>query len=315
MKKIKLFLHVMGQGFANVFRNKWYSLASMATISACLFLFGLFYAIVANFNNIVMTAEEGVSLTVFFHSEGDMCESHEEGQIPTEEWILGFEKDILARPEVSEVVYISDDEAWADFAQNYFGEDFADYEVGFPENPLEGDNSYEVFVKEVELQKQVVEWLEGNKEVRKVNYSEVTADTLSGANKLIVGVSIAIIVILLAVSIFLIGNTVAIGISIRSEEINIMKYIGATDFYVRAPFVMEGVIIGLVGAGLPLGLIYGIYEFALNYIVERFTILSGFLNFLSVNEIFVILAPLCLGLGMGIGFIGSFLAARKHLRV
>ncbi len=315
MKKIKLFLHVMGQGFANVFRNKWYSLASMATISACLFLFGLFYAIVANFNNIVMTAEEGVSLTVFFHSEGDMCESHEEGQIPTEEWIIGFEKDILARSEVSEVVYISDDEAWADFAQNYFGEDFADYEVGFPENPLEGDNSYEVFVKEVELQKQVVEWLEGNKEVRKVNYSEVTADTLSGANKLIVGVSIAIIVILLAVSIFLIGNTVAIGISIRSEEINIMKYIGATDFYVRAPFVMEGVIIGLVGAGLPLGLIYGVYGFALNYIVERFAILSGFLNFLSVNEIFVILAPLCLGLGMGIGFIGSFIAARKHLRV
>ena len=249
MKKIKLFLHVIGQGFANVFRNKWYSLASVATISLCLFVFGACYAIVANVQNMVMTAEEGVSLTVFFHSEGDMCETHEEGQVPDEQWVVEFQKEINARPEVLSSDFISDDQAWEEFGKNYFGDDFEDYAVAFPENPLEGDNSYEIFVKEVELQTQVVEWLNTHKEVRKVNYSEVTVDTLSGFNKLLVGGSVAFILILFAVSLFLIGNTVATGISMRSEEINIMKYIGATDFYVRSPFLMEGVLIGLVGAG------------------------------------------------------------------
>ncbi len=315
MKKIKLLLHVMGQGFANVFRNKWYSLASVATISLCLFVFGACYAIVANVQNMVMTAEEGVSLTVFFHSEGDLCESHQEGQIPQEQWILDFQKEIDARPEVLNSVFISDEEAWAEFGKNYFGEDFDDYAVAFPENPLAGDNSYEIFVTEVELQETVVEWLNGYKEVRKVNYSEVTVDTLSGFNKLLVGGSIAFILILLGVSIFLIGNTVAIGISVRSEEINIMKYIGATDFYVRSPFVMEGMLIGLVGAGLSLGLIYGLYGFVLSYVVERFEILSNFLNFMTVGEVFKVLLPASLIVGMGIGFIGSILAARKHLRV
>ena len=87
MMKISTLLYTIKQGFANIFRNKWYSLASIATISACLFLFGLFYSIVANFQNILKTAEEGVSVTVFFHSEWDGCESHTDGQIPSEQRI------------------------------------------------------------------------------------------------------------------------------------------------------------------------------------------------------------------------------------
>ena len=121
--------------------------------------------------------------------------------------------------------------------------------------------------------------------------------------------------ILLAVSIFLISNTVAIGISVRSAEINIMKYIGATDFFVRAPFVLEGILIGLVGAAIPLGLIYSLYNYALSYITERFSILSNFLNFLTVEEVFDILTPVSLLVGMGIGFLGSITTVRKHLHV
>ena len=110
------------------------------------------------------------------------------------------------------------------------------------------------------MQDALVTWLQSIPQVRKVNYSEMTANTLSGLNLLIAYVSMGIIVILLAVSIFLISNTVAIGISVRSEEINIMKYIGATDFFVRAPFVLEGMLIGLIGAAIPLGLIYSLYR-------------------------------------------------------
>ena len=288
--KISTLFYTIKQGFANIFRNKWYSLASIATISACLFLFGLFYCIVANFQNILKTAEEGVSVTVFFHSD----------------------MEIAKRAEVSEVQFQSADDAWATFGPDYFGEDYAE---GFPENPLAGEDTYEIFLSDVSMQDALVTWLQSIPEVRKVNYSEMTANTLSGLNLLIAYVSMGIIVILLAVSIFLISNTVAIGISVRSAEINIMKYIGATDFFVRAPFVLEGMLIGLIGAAVPLGLIYSLYNYALNYVINRFMVLSGFLNFLSVDEIFHFLIPVSLGVGVGIGFLGSIATVRKHLHV
>ena len=310
--KISTLLYTIKQGFVNIFRNKWYSLASIATISACLFLFGLFYSIVANFQNILKTAEEGVSVTVFFHSEWDGCESHIEGQIPSEQQIEEIGQEIAKRAEVSDVQFKSADEAWATFGPDYFGEDYAE---GFPENPLAGEDSYEIFLSDVSMQDALVTWLQSIPQVRKVNYSEMTANTLSGLNLLIAYVSMGIIVILLAVSIFLISNTVAIGISVRSEEINIMKYIGATDFFVRAPFVLEGMLIGLIGAAVPLGLIYSLYNYALNYFVERFLVLSGFLNFLSVDEVFHFLIPVSLGVGVGIGFLGSISTVRKHLHV
>lgn len=312
MMKISTLFYTIKQGFANIFRNKWYSLASIATISACLFLFGLFYSIVANFQNILKTAEEGVSVTVFFHSEMDNCESHTEGQIPSEQRLEEIGQDIARRAEVSEVQFQSADDAWATFGPDYFGEDYAE---GFPENPLAGEDTYEIFLSDVSMQDALVTWLQSIPEVRKVNYSEMTANTLSGLNLLIAYVSMGIIVILLAVSIFLISNTVAIGISVRSEEINIMKYIGATDFFVRAPFVLEGMLIGLIGAAVPLGLIYSLYNYALNYVVNRFMVLSGFLNFLSVDEVFHFLIPVSLGVGVGIGFLGSISTVRKHLHV
>ena len=313
--KISSLFYTIRQGFANIFRNKWYSLASIATISACLFLFGLFYAIVANFQSIVKTAEEGISVTVFFHYEGDALNGANcspDHVVPSDQRIEELGQMIAKRSEVSEVKFISDDEAWAKFATQSYGEVYA---VGFPENPLKGENSYEVFLSDVSMQSALVTWLQSIPEVRRVNYSELTANTLSGVNLLIAYVSMGIIAILLAVSIFLISNTVAIGISVRSAEINIMKYIGATDFFVRAPFVLEGVLIGLMGAVIPLGIIYSIYNYALSYVMERFSVLSSFLKFLSVDELFGILAPVSLAVGIGIGFLGSFSTVRKHLRI
>lgn len=310
--KISTLFYTVRQGVANIWRNKLFSLASIATISACLFLFGLFYAVVANFQYIVKTAEEGVSVTVFFHSDRDRCESHEEGQVPGETRIEEIGQQIGARAEVSRVVFISDDEAWEKFGPQLMGENYKD---GFPENPLEGWDSYEIYLSDVSMQGVLVNWLESLPEVRKVNYSELTANTLSGANLLIAYVSLGIIVILLAVSIFLISNTVAIGISVRKEEINIMKYIGATDFFVRAPFVLEGMLIGLIGTCLPLALIYNMYNYALNYVMERFPMLSSYLNFLTVDAVFDFLLPVSLIVGVGIGFLGSITTVRKHLQV
>ncbi len=314
--KISTLFYTVRQGFANIFRNKWYSLASIATISACLFLFGLLYSVVANFRHIILTAEENVSITVFFHHEegivGDRCESHTEGQVPSKERLEEIGQQIAARVEVSEVDFRTADEEWSDFGPTLFGEG---YEEGFPENPLAGDDNYQVFLSDVSMHDTLVTWLKSMPEVRKVNEVGVTANTLSGMNLLIAYVSLGMVVILLAVSIFLISNTVAIGISVRSEEINIMKYIGATDFFVRSPFVLEGMLIGLIGAVLPLGIIYLVYNYVLTYVLERFAILSKFLDFLPIETIFHFLTPVSLIVGVGIGFMGSITTVRKHLQV
>ena len=321
--KISTLLYTIKQGFANIFRNKWYSLASVATISACLFLFGTFYAIVTNFRSIVMRLEEGVSITVFFHSEegpyneqkgcfADGCVSHTPEQLASDERLEEIGQEIARRPEVSRVEFTSDDQVWQEYATEYYGEQYAE---GFPENPLAGEDNYEIYLSDVSMQSSLVTWLESIPEVRKVRYSQLTADTLSGTNVLIAYISLGIIAILLAVSIFLISNTVAIGISVRAEEINIMKYVGATDFFVRAPFVLEGMLIGLVGALIPLGIIYSIYNYALTYVLERFSVLSRFLNFVSVDQLFKTLTPVSLLLGVGIGFLGSINTVRKHLHV
>lgn len=322
MRKISSLLYVIKQGFRNMWHNKLFSLASMATIAACLFLFGIFYAIVANFQHIVIKAEEGVSITVFFHDENDLCfraagvekeeYQHPEGQIPSEERMHEIGKMILARGEVSETIFTSDEEAWEVFGREYFGEDYAS---GYEDNPLAGENTYEVHLSDVSMQASLVNWLESIPEVRRVNYDESTASTLTGANLLIAYISMAIILILLAVSIFLISNTVAMGISVRREEINIMKYIGATDFFVRSPFVIEGMLIGLVGACIPLFFLRAMYGYAMNYLTTNFVMLSNLLDFLKAEQIFGFLTPVSLLLGVGIGFFGSVSSIRKHLHV
>lgn len=293
-------IYTIKQGIVNIFRNKWYSLASMATISACLFMFGIFYSLVANFQYIVKEAQDGVAVTVFF----------EEGI--SDERIAEIGSLIEKRAEVSHVNFVSADAAWESFKDDYLGE----YADGFgDDNPLPNSANYEVYLNDVTMQDSLVTYVESLDGVRRVNRSEVTANTLSGMNKLIGYASAGIIAILLAVSIFLISNTVTIGISVRKEEINIMKYIGATDFFVRAPFVIEGILIGLAGSVLPLAIIYVIYNNVIAYVSTRFSMLSQLLKFLTVDQVFQVLMPISLIIGIGIGFFGSFSTVRKHIRV
>ncbi len=298
--KIRTFLFTLWQGVRNLFRNGWYSLASIATIGACLFLLGMFYAIIMNVQNVMHKVEEGVSLTVFFYPDATDQRVEEIGQ------------QILNRAEVRDVIYHSDEDVWAEFGPRYLGEENMQY---FDENPMAGEHNYDVYLDDVSMQDTLVKWLEDIPEIRLVRYSEVTASTLSGVNLLIAYVSAGIIVILLLVSVFLISNTVRVGISVRAEEISIMKYIGAKDFFVRAPFVLECMLIGLVGAALPLIIIYRLYDYVLNYVTERFSMLGTVLSFLPLGDIFRILAPVSLLIGVGIGFLGSITTVRKHLHV
>lgn len=310
--------YVGKQGIKNIWRNKMFSLASIATMSACIFLFGLFFSILVNFQYIIRTAEEGVAITVFFEEDATDAQKEEIGrQLEDHQGVAG-------------VVYVSAEEAWEEFQKEYFG-DNPELAEGFKDdNPLASSDNYEVYMETVEdgdqsliarsrslseTQNELVDFAQGLDGVREVNKSDVVANTLSSVNTLVAIVSIAIIIILFGVSIFLISNTVTMGITVRKEEIAIMKYIGAKDFVVRSPFVIEGLIIGIFGAAIPLTLLYFLYDRAVEYIMTRFSILQNIIDFLPVGTVYQILLPIGLVMGIGIGFLGSYFTVRKHLKV
>ena len=316
--RISTFGYVGKQGVKNIWRNKMFSLASIATMSACIFLFGLFFSILVNFQYIIKSAEEGVAITVLFNDDA------------TEEQKKEIGEQLESRDDVSEVKYVSADDAWAEFQKDYFG-DNPELAEGFKDdNPLAHSDNYEVYMKTVKgnnkdliakskslsaTQQDLVKFAQSLDGVRQVNKSDVVANTLSSVNMLVAYVSIAIIAILLGVSIFLISNTVTTGITVRKEEIAIMKYIGAKDFVVRSPFVIEGLIIGLFGAVIPLALLYFLYDKAVVYIMEKFSILKNIITFFPVGNVYIYLLPIGLAMGIGIGFLGSYFTVRKHLRV
>lgn len=301
--KISTFFYTIKQGFSNLFRNKWYTLASIATMSACLLMLGVFYSVAANFQHIVKNVEEVVSFTVFF----------EEGI--SEERIQEIGDLIRGREDVAHINFISAEQAWADYQKENFQDKADELLAGYPENPLANSMNYEVFPTDVSKQESLKQYIQSIPGVRKINSLDEVASTLTTVNTLISYVSIGIIVILLLVSVFLISNTVTVGISVRKAEINIMKYIGATDFLVRAPFVIEGVVIGLLGAVIPLFAIHELYSAVLNFMLKEFANLSKLLDFLPVGTIFDFLVPVSLLVGVGIGFFGSVTTVRKHLNV
>ncbi len=288
--RINSLLYTLKEGFLSLFRNKWYTLASVATISACLFLLGAFAAIMLNLQYIVNNVQSDISVTVFFQSG------------TTEDEMLTLRDLLILRDEVDHVEYTSADEAWESFAVEI---GITEYMDSFTDNPLADSASLTIYLSDVNMQADLVSYLESQEIVRRVNKSEIAATTLGSLNSLVGIASMAIIGILFLVSVFLINNTITIGISIRSEEINIMKYIGATDFFVRFPFIVEGVLIGLIGSVIPLTGLYFVYNNVILAIVTRFTSLSTLLGFLDVSDVFQRLAPLSVAIGVGIGYFCS----------
>ena len=301
--RISTFFYTIKQGMVNIWKNKMFSLASIATMTACIFLFGLFYAIVANFQSTVKEIESGVAVTVFFDKDITDQRIEEIGEL------------IRGRVEVSHCDFVSAETAWESYKEVYFegNEEAAESFAG--DNPLANSASYSIYMNDVSMQGTLVTYLESIDGVRDIKQSEMVANTLTDFNSLIGYVSAGVILLLLGVAIFLISNTIAVGISVRREEIAIMKLIGATDFFVRAPFVVEGVIIGLAGAAIPLAILYLLYEKIIAYVLDNFSFIGSMMKFLSVETVFRTLLPVALILGVGIGFIGSRITIRKHLKV
>ena len=299
---MKTFGYGLKQGIKNIVQNRLFSLAAVGTIATCLFLLGIFYALISNFQNMVYNAESTVGITVFF----------DEGI--SKEQIDLIKGEVEACKTVERVVYISAEEAWEKFQKEMYSGKGNIKETFQGDNPLKNSASLEVYLSDVSNQESIVNLIQKMEGVRKVSSSNSIADGLTSFNTLVTYISATIIILLLMVSVFLISTAVATGIRVRKDEISIMKYIGATELFIKLPFIVEGVVIGIVGAALPLALLWLIYERVVGFILEHFSVLSQWLTFVDVAEEFRTLIPLSFLVGIGIGFTGSVMSVRKHLK-
>lgn len=301
--KINTFFYILKQGFVNIRRNILFSLASIGTIISCLFLFGIIYAVLVNFQSGMDELEQTVTISVFF-DEGTSDETIE---------LIG--EQIRTMDYVNTMDFISAEQAWDNYANEHYDDPEAAKAAYGDDNPLANSASYEVTLKDVDRQAEFVAFAQDLSGVRKVKSSDVTADSISTLSSLVGYASIGIVLILMLVSIFLISNTITIGITVRKEEIGIMKLIGATDVFVRAPFIIEGVIIGAVGSVIPLVLLYYMYDKVLTYVAGRMQVVASLFAFVSQHDLFRTMVPVGFALGIGVGLFGSLVTTRKHLKV
>ena len=270
------FLYGIKEGTRNIFRNKMFSLASLGTIIACVFLLGTFLSVALNVRSTMQQMEQSVGISVFFEPGISTERKDQIGEeIKKKELLEGFEGN----------------------------------------NPLKESDSYEITLKEVKSYKQVVSHLETIDGVRKVRYSEGAAEGMMKINTMGTYLAGGIILILMAVSIFLVSNTVSIGVAVREEEISIMKLIGAANGFIKAPFQAEGMIIGILGSLIPTAIIFAGYEGIINWMNDKFHVVTVFMKFVPIQQIMLYLLPLALLVGIVIGLLGSSITIRKYLKV
>lgn len=300
MQKSNSFFYCVGQGIKNIRRNRMFSWASIATMAACLFLFGVFYSAIANFRSVLSDAEQKVGVTVFF----------EPGV--TEEQITAIGSSIRTRAEVAQIEYVNAEQAWANYKETSLtAEQIATFG---DDNPLIDSASYTVYLNDVDMQDSLVRFIKSLAGVRKVNEMKGASDTFSSLKKILTVIAIAIIAMLLGVTIFLINITISTGVKVRQREISIMKLIGATDHFIRTPYVVEGVLIGLIGAIIPVVVLRFCYGWIIEALQSGFSTLLSETTFVETKAVMIVLAPASILIGIGIGFIGSKMALNRQLK-
>lgn len=301
MPRISTVIYSIKQGGKNLKRNRMFSLASIGTMTACLFLFGIFYFLLENLRYAIENAETNVGVTVFF-DEGISADR-----------LAQLNELIGSRAEVAYVTYVSAEEAWERYKETSL--DPAQIESFGDDNPLENSASFEVHLSDVSMQDVLVRYINSLDGVRLVNDSKEVADTLNTVNKILGIITTVIVSILVAVAVFLISTTISTGISVRQQEISIMKLIGATDFFIQAPFFVEGLLLGAAGACIPLLLLYGIYHKIIEYISGKYnSVFGSSLMFLNTEQIFSKLIPISFAIGIGIGLLGTYVTLKRQLK-
>ena len=219
---------------------------------------------------------------------------------------------------VKEVIYVSAEEAWQSFKDSMgFDEQLGQDTITRldRDNPLSNSASLQIYLYEAADQDDFVAQLQRMPQIRRIRYASETAAVLANLSGMITWVGMALIQLLVFIAVLLISNTIKLSVFVRRTEIGIMKYIGAKDSFVKIPFVVEGMIIGILGAVLPTILIYISYGSLVQLVIQQFSSFTQLINFISTNTIILQLIPIFFAVGVVVGILGSVLSLRKYLKV
>jgi cell division transport system permease protein len=298
--KPRMLLDIFKRGMTSISRNRGMSLASVGSVSATLVILGIILLMILNINGVATSTQEQFDQVQVYLSK-DL----------TAEEITGVSDKIKEIPNVKEAEFLSKEDALAEMKESWGSEGYL-LEGLESENPL--PHSFIVKIDDLDKSNEVVENLGKIEGITETNYYKDVVERLTKiANFIRIG-GLVVIGVLIFISVFIISNTIKITVAARRKEIGIMKYVGATNGFIRGPFIVEGVVLGLIGMGMALAIVYAGYRYIFGVITEKlYHIMSAYM--IAPNQIFGDLLIIFLTIGVGIGMLGSVISLKRYLNV
>ena len=298
--KFRSIKYFFSEAFSGVIRNRLMSIASIGTVAACIFMIVISYCALTNVDYMLTQIEESIGIAVFLEEDVNSDK------------VLEINDQLVNMEHVESVSYISPEDALQEMKESWDAEEIL---AGFDEsnNPL--TSSFEVSLDDIQYQSDVVSKIEQIEGVRKIRSSETETEFLVKISNFLRLFGSVLILALAAISVVIITNTVKLSVFTRRTEISIMKYVGATDWFIRWPFVIEGIITGLVGAAIPIIVAWPIYNKLIDVIYAQIPMIRSIVTFKFGIDIFSVLLPVSLAFGALLGVLGSNISLRKHLNV
>ena len=299
--KYNILGYLVGEGFSNVFKNKKSTIASLVIMCATMIIFGIILILGENINHFVEETETAQGIQVFIKNEA------------TQEQIEDLEQKIRKIDGVSKTEFVSKEAALNQMKER-FG-DKKDLLEGY-----EGENniftaSYIVSLTDLKLSKTVQDQILTFDMVKKITSKDETVNTLINiANVVKIG-TVALLILLIMISIFIIANTIKLTVHARRKEISIMKYVGATNGFIRWPFIVEGMIIGIIASAISILLVGIAYNVIAEQLVNSQFMQVINMSLISFADMFNSIIFVYMLLGIGIGALGSVISMRKYLKV
>ena len=291
--------YFLSEGVRNVFKNKKSTFSCLGVMCATMLIFGLFFAIGENINHAVEGLEQEQGMQVFM------------GYDATEDEIKQLNEDLNQIEGVNSVTFVSKEEAY-NIMKERLG-DNAEAMDGM--TPDAFSVSYMVTLTDLSLNNQVYDAINSLDTVREIQNKRDTIETLSKVGQTIQIITFIIFAILILISLFIISNTIKLTVHARRKEISIMKYVGATNGFIRTPFIIEGIIIGLLSGLISILIVGGGYNYIATQFAQSETWQKLSINLLSFGDMFGQIVLVYMLLGVGIGIIGSSISMKKYLDV
>ena len=291
--------YFLSEGFRNVFKNKKSTFSCLGVMCATMLIFGLFFTIGKNINNAVQGLEKEQGMQVFMEYEA------------TEEQIKQLEADLHNVEGINNVQIQTKEDAYNTMKER----------LGKNEKALRGFTpdifsvSYIVTLTDLSLNDQAYDAISNLENVREILNKRDTIQTLSKIGNTIKIITFVIFAILILISLFIISNTIKLTVHARRKEISIMKYVGATNSFIRTPFIIEGIIIGLLSSIISILIVGGGYNYIATQLVQSDTWQQLSIDLLSFGDMFAQIVLVYMFLGVGIGIVGSSISMRKYLDV